>query len=264
MFVTQKLLLKALLPTFMLNQKGIILAGGAITSIFMRKEINDYDFFCKNQTSFDSICDELLKNGFGVIFVSNKAITFTKEKIKIQIMHYSFFENCEEVYKHFDFSACMGGFDFDVDDFVLDDKFLLSLASRNTSININTKYPIITMLRVPKYEEKGFTIHKSKKLALMLKVLDMKIDSWEQLEDQLGGFYGGLGINDDDKNTPFSMDVAITKAHSFAEVKNIYEKKTFSSEDEFIKKTGVSHKKVIAHLQENGLIQDELEVNFLI
>lgn len=214
------------LPQVLKDATGIYIAGGAITSEFMSTEINDIDVYCDKKYSFDKIIDSIMTDGYKPIFISNKAVTFSKGSVSekpIQVMHYRWFKDEQDILNDFDFSACMAVYSNEKG-FYLGDDFLLSLASRFVKININTKYPLISLLRVDKYKEKGFKFKKSDILKLMLKVNNLKIENWYELEDQLGGFYGELSLSDKDKKESFSMVYALDNIERiFKNTKNSFE-----------------------------------------
>src|SRR5690606_10611694 len=103
---------------------------------------------------------------------------------------YKFFETPEDVFNAFDFSVNMGAYDFKERNFVLDSRFLRHNAQRYLEVNTNTDYPLISVLRVDKYREKGYRISKPQMLALLMAVSSLKLDSWEQAQDQFSGMYG--------------------------------------------------------------------------
>lgn len=255
-FKQQVEFIKTYLPNFINEQENIIIAGGMLTSVFTRKEINDVDVFCKNQQSFDSISEKLLNNNFGIIFVSNKAVTFTNGDKKIQVMHYRYFENVKDVLSDFDFSVNMAGYDLDEKKIFMEENFLLDIAARTIKINLTTKYPIISMIRVGKYSDRGFYIPKKETIKLMLKITQLEIESWDQLEDQLGGFYGGIQISEEDKKGELKIDNVLANPDKFfRDFKNSYEVKYYKSEKDFVDKTGIKNKRIIEEV--SGKLFDE-------
>ena len=124
-------------------------------------------------------------------------------------MHYRWFDSFQDIYRDFDFSVCMVGYDFKEKEIDFSTNALFSISCRFSEISLGTRYPLISLLRLDKYKAKGFSFKKSDVLKLMLKVNSINIDSWKGLEDQLGGFYGELQLNEEDKKTAFSMEYAI-------------------------------------------------------
>lgn len=60
------------------------LAGGAITSIFTNKDINDYDIFFKHK---EDIVRFLYNESYGTNFKSDYAITIAKDGKTIQLIY---------------------------------------------------------------------------------------------------------------------------------------------------------------------------------
>lgn len=173
----------------MLKRYHAIVAGGSITSLFCNREINDIDMYFKSKKDLsDFLYNEM--NGRWVIAKTDKAILFTYEKIKIQAIYFRFFETAEDIFNTFDFTVCMGAFDFDTEKFVLHNDFLKHNVSKILKFNSNTAYPIVSALRINKYQKKGYTISKAEYLRIMLTILNSHIDNYEQLKEQIGGMYG--------------------------------------------------------------------------
>lgn len=110
----------------------------------------------------------------------------------------------------------MGAFDFSTEQFILHSDFLKDNCYRTLRFNSNTVYPIISLLRVQKYEEKGYNISKSEFLRILLTCVKLNITSYKELCEQIGGMYG---INYDkifNDDQDFSLESAIEK------IKNLY------------------------------------------
>lgn len=201
-----------------------IIAGGAITSIFTQKEINDLDVYFRSfedmevfirnayremgnlAISFDAeLCD------YQMMCVSQTArsLLFTTGDVKVQLIHFKFFENVQDIFDSFDYTINMGAFDFSTSQFVFDDRFLVDVAKRRLEFNSKTAYPIISTLRVSKYTSRGYAISKKTMFQIALAVQNLNIQSWEELEDQLSGFYGVDVSELFDKTTEFSIPAAI-------------------------------------------------------
>lgn len=71
--------------------------------------------------------------------------------------------------------------------------------------NHNTAYPIMSALRVQKYEKKGYVISKPEFIKIMLTINNLKINTYKEVKEQIGGMYGVnydnlfVDLNDDDK-----------------------------------------------------------------
>lgn len=208
------------LPTsFEVNIPGCFLAGGSILSTVTRAEINDYDIYPKTNEAMIEAFYQLFDEGCFVVNISDRAVTFKsntitndkKERAIIQVMTYDTFETAEKIFEHFDFSVCMGAFDYDSKTYTFHEDFYHDIASKNLRFNPKTRYPLNSMLRVNKYHSKGFFVSKMELIRIMLTVIERGAPtSWEELESQIGGVYGRqIRINEDD--VPFSMQAAMDK-----------------------------------------------------
>lgn len=199
-----------------------IIAGGAITSIFSSKEINDYDVYFHNikdmQTFMANAFDETGEDvelidypPYQLVCTSytTRSIMFRLGEQKVQLIHFRFFDSIADIFESFDFTINMGAFDFSTNEFVMDTRFLPDLSKRRLVFNEKTTYPIISTLRVHKYISRGYNISKKVMFQLALAVSRLEINSWEELEDQLSGFYG-VDVKDlFNVNAEFNLSAAI-------------------------------------------------------
>src|SRR5690606_39576707 len=51
-------------------------------------------------------------------------------------------------------------------------------------------YPIMSAIRVKKYESRGYKISKNELLRILLKCSCLNISSYDELAEQIGGLYG--------------------------------------------------------------------------
>lgn len=254
MFEKQKKFIENLLPFD--NMSGLLLAGGALTSAFTKSEVNDLDLYCKNEDVLIGSILTLVGDFYFPIHVSNKAITFVKGESKVQIIHYRFFENAEDVFTDFDFSVNMAAYDGDTREIIVTDSFLTSLASREVEFNRGTKYPLISLVRTAKYKEKGYKFDTSEMLKLGLSVSKLNIESWEDLVNQLGGVYGNFEIKDNNKDLPFSIDYFLENFNDFIN----YEVNTeieYLSREEFSKKSGITDRNLLDKMESEGIFLDD-------
>jgi hypothetical protein len=167
-----------------------VLAGGAITSLFTRGEINDFDVYFRNK----ELLGEFLYDGMEGQFVlskNDKAILFKYDgKIKVQLVYFSFFENPVDIFNTFDFTVCMGAYDFATEEFIFHENFFKHNSQRILVFNEKTAFPIISALRIDKYKSKGYYISKTEFIRAMLTVSKLNINSYDELISQIGGMYG--------------------------------------------------------------------------
>lgn len=187
----------------------VILAGGAITSLFCNRKINDLDIYFKSKEDCAELATELYECKIWIKAFTEKALLFTLEEKEVQFIYFKEFKKAEDIFKTFDFTINMGAFDFETEKFILNPKFISHNMNRKLEINTNTSFPINTLLRIKKYEERGYCLSKSEILKLSLAINKLKIESWEDLKEHFGGMYG-MNLDDlFDKKQEFSLDLAI-------------------------------------------------------
>jgi hypothetical protein len=191
---------------------GAFVAGGAITSIFTAQPVNDVDIYFKSREAFEEAVKDSYDVGDWCVDVSKRAVTFANGPRVMQFMHFDFFPNAAAIFDAFDFTCCMGAFDFDADEFVLHDDFMRHCAQRFLRFHPGTRYPLASATRILKYQDRGYTIGKGDILRIVLAARRVKIDSWEDLRDQIGGAYGDKVVLNGE-NQPFSIDAAIAALH---------------------------------------------------
>jgi len=174
-----------------LQEEKCIVAGGCITSLFTRNEINDIDVYFRSKESLMSALDQLIGNCTFMAH-TDKATLFIKDSSEYpcQFIHFKFFNDIEELFNTFDFTACMGAYDFLTNEFVFHKKFFIHNSQRIIKFNHHTAYPIISALRIQKYLDKGYTISKPEFIKIMLTINNLKINSYRELKEQMGGMYG--------------------------------------------------------------------------
>lgn len=174
---------------YVLKRYKVFLAGGAITSLFTNKEINDLDIYFRSKEELSDFLYEEMRGNW-VVAHTAKAFLFKYQNLKVQAIYFRYFDKAEDIFKTFDFTVCMGAFDFEQEKFVLHDDFLKHNSQRILKFNPDTAFPIISALRVDKYKKKGYYISKCEFLRVMLTILDTNIDNYENLKAQMGGMYG--------------------------------------------------------------------------
>lgn len=189
MFDWQKRKLKRELGLLYDNLKkyNCYLAGGAITSIFTNNDINDFDLFFRHK---EDIAHFLHEESYGTNFKSDYAITIAKDGKTIQLIYKKEYPTAQDVLNSFDFSVCMGCYDFSTEEFVLGDTFLEDLASKSIHFNPKTDSPIMSLIRVKKYINKGYDIPVPEMFKLGFTISQQNVDSYEKFQNLLGGMYG--------------------------------------------------------------------------
>ena len=190
-----------------LNANMAIIAGGCIRSIFCNAEINDVDIYFRNKEDALSFISDI-KGCTTLVNYTDKSALFLHgngtEKIKLQVIFFDYFESCDDVFNAFDFYCCMGAYDFSTDSFHFHDRFFADNCSKIINVNANTRFPLISMLRVEKYKKYGYTISDFEIMKIALAISNTDIESWEDASTHMGGMYG---VNIDkifDTKKPFS------------------------------------------------------------
>lgn len=204
------------------------LAGGAVLSLVTKKPINDYDIYPKNEEGLLCAIDEFMSRGF-CINISDKAITFVMNdendveghRRMAQVIIGAYFPTAASIFKKFDFTVCMGAYDFDTKEYSFGDDMLFDVASKSLRFNVDTNYPLASFVRIKKYMSKGFTISKAElvKMALTASKSGMP-NSWKELESAIGGVYGRnicLSKDETGEEIPFSYELAIDRLSNIDE-----------------------------------------------
>jgi len=173
---------------------GIILAGGAITSVFSNLNINDLDFYCKYSDSQSVNKVKAFFQGFcgNPSFESSNALTYKRRSTRsnhvynIQFIT-RFHGSPEQIMDWFDFTITQGSYDFFNNDFVLGDRFLQDIARRKLIFLGKSMFPICAMYRTKKYQAKGYTMPGSTVMHIALCIVRLKIETYKQLKEQLMG-----------------------------------------------------------------------------
>lgn len=187
---------------------GAYLAGGAITSVFTNQPINDADVYFKTEHAFQEAVASAYDNNYWCVDVSKRSVTFSDNGRIEQYMHFGFFPTADDIFKAFDFTACMGAYDYDAKELVLHPDFLKHNSQRFLRFNPGTNFPLASATRVLKYQGRGYTIGKGDILKIALACRTAKIDSWSELKDQIGGAYG-YKVELAGEDQPFSIEAAI-------------------------------------------------------
>ncbi|WP_123032206.1 hypothetical protein [Bacillus sp. TYF-LIM-B05] len=194
-----------------LKKYEVIIAGGAITSLFNNKAINDIDLYFRSDKLACDFLSEYWQDGIYVASLTKKAALFIKGELKVQMIHFRFFTDPKEIFETFDYTVCMGAFDFKTEEFILHNDFLKHNSQRVLRFNSGTAFPIVSLIRVQKYIDKGYTISKSELIRVILACMNLNIDTYEELKEHIGGMYG---VNydklfEEENDSPFDLQKVI-------------------------------------------------------
>lgn len=254
------------------KEQGVFIAGGTISSLFSNREINDIDVYFRNEDSLTEIIEAVWEDGGDWInALTEKALLVRVSDMEVQFIHFKYFEKAEDIFQSFDYSVCMGAFDFQTEEFVLHEDFLKHNSQRILKFNKNTDFPIVSLLRVHKYKEKGYNISKPEFLRVALKCMDMKINTVEELKMHLGGMYG---VNYDkliqlEEGEEFSIDLVLDKISNITQSDEYFiepKKIEFNDIDEVIDRVKKNPTKIVQinentyRVTRNGTLK-EIEYN---
>ncbi|WP_145413435.1 hypothetical protein [Paenibacillus xylanexedens] len=210
-----------------LKKHKAYIAGGTITSLFSNNPVNDVDLYFRDEESLSELVEEIYDNSDDwVNALTSKALLVRVDEKEIQMIHFKYFEKAEDIFGTFDYTVCMGAFDFESEQFVLHEDFLKHNAQRILKFNKNTDFPIVSLLRVQKYKDKGYNISKPEFLRVALSCMELNITNAEELKQHLGGMYG---INYDklielEEGETFSLSKIIDKIANIALSEDYFEK----------------------------------------
>jgi len=238
---------------------GAVIAGGAITSIFTNKDVNDIDVYFPSEEALfrvvagfyaqsDYTKEEYLST-FQVLVSgqSQRTIMCNNHGQEIQLMTFKYFPEIQDIFNTFDFTACMGAYDCKSKEFVLHEDFLQHNAQRYLKFNTGTDYPIMSLMRVDKYRERGYTISKSEMLRVLFSCMSLKLKSWQDVKEHVGGMYGYDMSKAFDEEQIFTFDelseqlstihernaVLYVTNHEGVDFESLCEKLFFHPEEEF-------------------------------
>jgi len=173
-----------------LQESKVILAGGAITSLFTSTRISDWDLYFRDKEGLEK-CDKFFQGKGKREFVTDRSVTYSVAKQKIPYQMIIYLEKLSgepaEIFTKFDFTICMGAFDFSTNEFVFHEEFWKHLSQRRLVFNGSTLYPIVSMMRSHKYARRGFVISGIDIMKIALSVQALRIDTFADLKDQLMG-----------------------------------------------------------------------------
>jgi len=167
-----------------------LIAGGTITSLFTRKDINDIDIYFGSRKDMAAFVEEIMEYGAWVMSYTKKAVMFVYDNKEYQAIIFDEFETTDQLFDTFDFTVCMGAFDVKKEEFVLHRDFLQHNSQRLLKFNPKTAFPIISALRVQKYENRGYYISKPDYVNIILACMKLDVKDEFELKEQLGGLYG--------------------------------------------------------------------------
>ena len=195
---------------------GTFIAGGCILSIMTGQPVNDVDMYFSSR---EAVAEFIQTNDNVYLHsVTDKSISLSLQTSKygtkeFQLIYFDSYKNADEIFSDFDFTVCMCAYSFDDKQFYFHDDFWKDVAAKKLKFNSGTKFPIISMLRVNKYQKKGYEISNSELRKIALAISKLNLEDKETFLHQYGSMYGlestvDLFLEDNDK---FNPEVALEK-----------------------------------------------------
>jgi hypothetical protein len=192
----------------------VFVGGGTITSLFNGKEFNDIDIYFRSDKHLAAFIEDTFNGSGGWVICHTRKATLVRMKDKeVQMIHFRYFDTAQELFDTFDFTVCMGAYDFKTEEFFFHEDFMKHNSQRILKFNGGTAYPMVSLIRVQKYNDKGYSISKSELLRISMACMALEISSYDDLKEHLGGMYGANFDNlfKDVKDEEFDLVTASEK-----------------------------------------------------
>jgi len=231
-YISEKKALKSLLSDEvleLLKDAEAVIAGGAITSLFTNREVNDLDVYFRSEEQLfrtiaaiyglDDYTDYVEIGQFELVYNghSQRTLMFQNGEQDVQFMTFKWFDSINAIFETFDFTCCMGAYDCSTDEFVLHPEFMQHNSQRYLKFNPGTAYPIMSLMRVDKYRERGYVISKTEMLRVIGTCMALDIKSWGDVKDHIGGMYGYDVDDVFDETVEFSIDEMVNQLDTINE-----------------------------------------------
>lgn len=236
----------------LLEDHNAMIVGGALTSILTRKEVNDVDVYFKTKEDFIACCLSVINTGsdllddFELRYLGNsdKSITFSQKyrEANVQFIYQSFYPELSDVFKDFDFTINMIGYDVKHKVVREHENAMQHLSQRILVTNGGTKFPLVSVLRLDKYKQRGYDVSKKEVLKLLLAVNNLNLNSYDDVTKHIGGLYGLAVEKIFDKTKPFSLEECIEQLCNIDfESSHLYVNKSWDDFTKFVEnESGIS------------------------
>ena len=165
--------------------QGVYVAGGALTSIFTSRPINDFDLYFTSDALMQKALTAVKKDAGEGTIETDCAYSFKLDGKRYQIIKI-YTGTPKDVIAKFDFTVCQAAWS-EQDKFTFGDGFFHHLAQRRLVVNVGTEFPISTLFRVRKYLRRGFTLSGIESIKLGLAIQKLEIKTTKELRRQIMG-----------------------------------------------------------------------------
>lgn len=172
-----------------LEAAGAVVAGGAVSSIFTSRKVNDLDIYvdqfasgpvraAMNEMISSSLCNAKMT------FQTNRAISYNIEGANVQLItKYS----ADECLDKFDFTVTQGLYKLSTQEFEMRPRFLADNAQRRLVYTGGSEYPICALFRTKKYQARGYTLSGGEMVKIAFAINKLNLNNMTTLKDQLMG-----------------------------------------------------------------------------
>lgn len=194
-----------------IKNHNVIIAGGALTSVFSCEQINDIDIFCSSKEDLEAMkklffhdlyheCaddfhaeiinpptreNEMLGETESAITIQNVATKAIFQLVKLPHLFYGV--DRKMIIESFDFTISMASYFPMLDVFQFHNDFFTHLAQRRLVFNPGTKYPFPSLFRSKKFMKRGYKLSNMELMKIALACHDLKMESAKDLKGQLMG-----------------------------------------------------------------------------
>lgn len=94
------------------SPNGPWLGGGSLRKTLLGKEVDtDYDFFFKDEEQKKTFEETLISKGYTQSKKTNHHTEYLKGIVKVQLIHFKYYSNIEEMLDSFDYTICQLAYD---------------------------------------------------------------------------------------------------------------------------------------------------------
>jgi len=218
----------------------MILAGGSIVRMLFNESPSDLDMYFKDESYVEMFLNDIAdyneKNNiynFSLICKTSNSYTYNFHGMKFQfiILPTMIHKNTLDLLNSFDFSVCSVGFDFEFDDFIYTEQFMKDINLKNITFNVNSLSPICSLMRLEKYQGRGFKIDNFELLKLSLSIQKLKFDTYKDVAVAFTGVSTGyykdfvvLLTSEEYKDMPYDLNEMLELLNQFLVSKEVMKK----------------------------------------
>lgn len=194
-----------------LKEHNVIIAGGALTSVFSLQPVNDIDIFCSSAEDLENMKKLLLHDMYyeesdafhaeitaapirdnAMLGETDSAITIQNVETRsiyqlVKLPHLFYGVDRQMIIDSFDFTISMANYCPMLNVFQFNDNFFTHLAQRRLVFNPKTKYPFPSLFRAKKFMKRGYTLTNVELMKIALACHDLPMPTIQDLKKQLMG-----------------------------------------------------------------------------